>query len=99
MFPGKVEEMKAKFGPLLRILSINAINPTPAALDEVKKYGMNFQVLEGRGSGVTKNYQISNLPMLIIIDKAGKIRTYTQYLKYDDLKKAVIPHIKDIVEQ
>jgi hypothetical protein len=68
-------------------------------MSEVKKYGMNFQVLEGRGSGVTKDYAVSNLPMLIIIDKTGVIRTYTQYLKYDDLKNAVIPWIKDIVGQ
>jgi len=58
---------------------------------------MNFQVLSGRGSGVTKDYKVSKLPILVVIDKNGVIRTNTMYLPYDELKAAVIPWIKDIV--
>ena len=93
-----MEEIKADNGPLLKILSINAINPPKRALAEVKKYKMDFQVLEGRGSGVTKLYKVSKLPLLVVIDKEGIIRTYTMYLKYDPLKEAVTPWIQDIIE-
>jgi peroxiredoxin len=97
MYGDKLPEIQMKFGPLLKILSINAINPPQRAISEVEKYEMDFQVLSGRESGITKDYQVSNLPLLVIIDKNGIIRTYTRYLKYEDLKAAVIPWIKDIV--
>ncbi|MBC8204910.1 MAG: redoxin domain-containing protein [FCB group bacterium] len=93
-----LDEVKAEHGPMLKILSINAINPAKKAMAEVKKYKMDFQVLEGRGSGITKEYQVSKLPLLVIIDKDGIIRTYTMYLKYDELKEAVIPWVKNITE-
>ena len=81
----------------MQILSINAINPPKRALAEVKKYEMDFPVLEGRGSGVAKMYQVSKLPLLVVIDKDGIIRTHTMYLKYEPLKGAVIPWVKDVV--
>jgi hypothetical protein len=97
MYPN-LGEVQAKYGPLLKILSINAINPPERAMAEVKKYEMDFQVLAGRGSGVTKDYQIAKLPLLVIIDKDGIIRTCTMYLKYDELKQAVLPLIKQITK-
>ena len=99
LFPENLEEVKAEYGPLLKILAINAINPPKRALAEVNKYKMDFQVLAGRRSGVTKNYQVKKLPLLVIIDKDGVVRTYTMYLKYEPLKKVVIPLIMDIIGQ
>ena len=98
LFPKDLEQIKTKHGPLLKFLSVNAINPPQKAMMEVDKYKMDFQVLEGRGSGVTKDYKISKLPLLVVIDKNGVIRTCTMYLKYEELKKAVIPWIKDVVK-
>jgi len=98
MYPDNLEAIKAEHGPLLKLLSINAINPSKRALMEVKKYKMDFTVLEGRGSGVTRDYQVKKLPLLVVIDKDGIARTCTMYLFYDELKEAVIPWIKDIVE-
>lgn len=94
-----LEEVQAEHGPLLKFLSVNAINPSKLALSEVKKYNIDFQVLEGRGSGVTSDYKVSKLPLLVIIDKDGIIRTSELYLKYDELKEAVIPWLKDITDK
>jgi len=97
LFGDKLESLKAENGPIMQILSINAINPPKRALAEVKKYEMDFPVLEGRGSGVAKTYQVSKLPLLVVIDKDGIIRTHTMYLKYEPLKEAVMPWVKDVV--
>ena len=97
MYGDKLEQVKAKHGPLMKIISINAINPPQRAMAEVNKYEMDFQVLSGRGSGVTRAYKVSKLPILVIIDKDGVIRANTMYLHYPELKEAVIPWIKDIV--
>ena len=98
MYPNLAEVQK-EHGPLLKIISINAINPSKLALSEVEKYEIDFQVLEGRGSGVTKDYKVSKLPLLVIIDKDGIIRTSELYLQYEDLKTAVIPWLKDITDK
>ena len=92
-------EVQTKHGPLLKFLSVNAINPAKLALAEVEKYKIDFQVLEGRGSGVTSDYKVSKLPLLVVIDKNGIIRTSELYLQYEDLKTAVIPWLKDITDK
>ncbi len=97
LYGDRLEEIKAKHGPVLKLLSINAINPSRRAMSEVKKYDMDFQVLSGKGSGVTRLYKVSKLPILVIIDKDGIIRTNIMYLKYEALKEAVIPWVKDLV--
>ena len=97
MYPN-LEEVQAEHGPLLKFLSINAINPGKLAMMEVKKHEIDFQVLEGRGSGVTRDYKVSKLPLLVVIDKDGIIRTSELYLQYDELKEAVIPWVKDITD-
>lgn len=98
MYPN-LEEVQKEYGPLLKIISINAINPAGRAVSEVKKYGMDFTVLLGRGSGITRDYQVSVLPLLVIIDKEGIIREYTMYLPYDELKAKLIPVIKEITNK
>ena len=98
LYGDQLEAVKAEHGPLIKFLSINAINPAKKAMAEIEKYRMNFQVLEGRGSGVTRDYKVSKLPLLVIIDKNGIARTSTLYLKYEELREAVIPWIKDITD-
>ena len=97
MYGDKLDSIKAEHGPLLKIMAINAINPAGRALSEVKKYKMDFQVLVGRGSGITQDYQVSKLPQLVIIDKDGIVRYYTTYMQYDEFKAAVLPLIQEIV--
>lgn len=93
-----LEEVRAEYGPLLKILSINAINPRGRVMSELNKYQMDYQVLEGRGSGIARKYQVITLPFLVIIDKDGIIRFLEMYPTYNQLKEAIIPLIRDITE-
>lgn len=74
---------------------MNSINPAPQAAAEAKRYEIQFPVLVCRETGVVRDYQISKLPHLIIIDKKGVIRTSTTFLKTDDIKKVVDELIKE----
>ena len=98
LYPDNLEEVKAKHGPLMKFLSINAINPEGRAMSEVEKYDISCQVLVGRGSGVTRTYEVAKLPRLVLIDKNGIIRTETLYLQYEELKEAVTPLVKEITD-
>ena len=93
-----MEEVRAEYGPLLKILSINAIDPRRRVMSELNKYRMDYQVLEGRGSGIAKKYQVITLPFLVIIDKDGIIRFIEMYPTYNQLKEVIVPLIKDIVK-
>ncbi|NQS97264.1 MAG: TlpA family protein disulfide reductase [candidate division Zixibacteria bacterium] len=93
-----MEEVRAEYGPLLKILSINAIDPRRRVMSELNKYKMDYQVLEGKGSGIVKKYRVVTLPLLVIIDKDGIIRFIEMYPTYNQLKEVIVPLIRDIVE-
>jgi len=98
MFPQNLEQVKIKYGPLLKIMAVNVINPPERALAELEKYEQTYQVLSGRGSGIAKEYEVKKLPLLVIIDKDGKVQEAKMYLNYQDLHDKVLPLVKEIVK-
>ena len=75
--------------PELKILSVNAIDHKKRIESEVKKLGIDHQILAGRKSGIARRYQTIALPQIYIIDTEGIIRHITMYPDYEELKKAV----------
>ena len=96
IFPD-LEEVQYQFGPLLKILSVNAINSPRRVRAVADKYQLDYQVMEGRGSGIARDYQITVLPQIYVIDKEGIIRFIEMYPDYDDLQETVTPLITEIV--
>jgi peroxiredoxin len=89
-------ELQAEHGPLLKVLSVNLINPPKRVLAEIKENDIEYQVLEGRKTGIAGEYQLITLPMLFIIDKDGVIRHSSAFPKYEELTGVVVPLLKEI---
>jgi len=73
----------------VRILSMNAINPAKQAAADAKLYKIPFDVLLCRETGVIRDYEISKLPYIFIIDGQGIIRESKLFLKSADIKTAL----------
>lgn len=97
MYPN-LEEVQAEHGSLLKVLSVNVINPPRRVLAEMKGNNIEYQVLEGRNTGIARDYQLITLPMVFIIDKDGIIRYISAFPQYEELKDAIIPLVHDIVK-
>jgi hypothetical protein len=65
---------------------MNAINPAKQAEADAKLYEIPFDVLLCRNTGVIRDYEISKLPHIIIIDGKGVIRESKLFLKKEDIK-------------
>jgi peroxiredoxin len=72
---------------LVKILSLNAINPAPLAANDGKRYEISYPILLCRDTGVIRDYQITKLPHLFIIDQKGVIRESKLFLEADKIKK------------
>ena len=75
--------------PQVKVLSINAIDNKKRILTEIEKVSVKYQVLVGRNSGITGDYQTVTLPQIFIIDKEGLIRFNDAYPTYEELKEAI----------
>ena len=75
--------------PALKILSVNAIDFKKAIASEAKKLGMDYQILVGRKSRITRLYKTIVLPQVYIIDPSGIIRHVTMYPDYDELRNMI----------
>ena len=78
----------------VQILSVNTINREGKVESDAKRFGLTFPVLIGRGSKIIDQYNISNLPILIIIDMEGKIVLKEGFVGADLLKKTLDKLIK-----
>lgn len=65
---------------------MNAINPAAQAAAEAKRYEIDFPVLICRESGVVRDYEVTKLPQLFIIDQQGIVRESKLFLKSEDIK-------------
>jgi hypothetical protein len=65
---------------------MNAINPAKQAEADAKLYGIPFDVLLCRNTGIIRDYEISKLPHIFIIDGKGVIRESKLFLKTEDIK-------------
>jgi hypothetical protein len=81
-----VEISKQYPDSLVKILSMNAINPAPLAAAEGKRYEITFPILLCRDTGVIRDYQITKLPQLFIIDQKGVIQESKLFLEADKIK-------------
>jgi len=92
-FPSDLSEDSITAGkqrkPALKILSVNAIDFKKAIASEARKLGMDYQILVGRKSRITKLYKTIVLPQVYIIDPSGIIRHVTMYPDYDELRKVI----------
>ena len=68
---------------------MNAINPAKQAEADAKLYEIPFDVLLCRNTGVVRDYEISKLPHIIILDGKGIIRESKLFLKSEDIKIVV----------
>jgi hypothetical protein len=73
----------------VKILSLNAINPAPLAASEGKRYEIPYSILLCRDTGVVRDYQITKLPHLFIIDQKGIIRESKLFLDAGNIKKVL----------
>lgn len=65
---------------------MNAINPVGQAKAEARHYGIEFPTLICRETGIVRDYKISKLPHLIIIDHEGIVRSSELFLPEDAIK-------------
>jgi len=65
---------------------MNAINPAKQAEADAKLYEIPFDVLLCRNTGIIRDYEISKLPHIFIIDGQGVIRESKFFLKTEDIK-------------
>ncbi len=94
-----LDEVQTSYGSLLKVLSVNLINPGKQVTAQIKKDSIKYQVLRGRNTGIAKEYQLITLPMLFIIDKDGFVRYISAFPKYDELCAEVARWIADILEE
>ena len=71
----------------IEILSINTINRAGKVKSDAQRFDLPFTVLIGRDSDVGKNYKITRLPLLIIVDKSGKIVLKKKFAAYVEISK------------
>ena len=65
---------------------MNAINPVGQAKAEARRYKIEFPVLICRQTGVVRDYEITKLPHLFIIDSEGIIQSSELFLEEKDIK-------------
>lgn len=68
---------------------MNAINPAGQARAEAKRYDIEFPVLVCRESNLVRDYEVTKLPHLFIIDSEGVIQSSEIFLKEKDIKKVL----------
>jgi peroxiredoxin len=68
---------------------MNAINPAEQAEVEAKRYDIEFPVLVCRETGVVRDYQVTKLPQLFIIDRKGIIQESKLFLKMEKIKEEI----------
>ena len=68
------------------ILSMNAINPAKQAEAEAKRYNIPFDVVICRGAGVIRDYEVTKLPQVFIIDDKGVIQASELFMQADQMK-------------
>jgi hypothetical protein len=68
---------------------LNAINPAGQAAAEAERYKITFPVLVCRQTGVVRDYEVTKLPHLYIIDQNGMIQASELFLKAEDIKKVL----------
>ncbi len=68
---------------------MNAINPPQQAAGEAKRYEIPYDILLCRETGVVRDFQITKLPHLFIIDPQGVIRQSQLFLKGEKIKEIV----------
>jgi peroxiredoxin len=77
---------------------LNAINPAGQAGAEAKRYGIRFPVLVCRDSGVVRDYKVTKLPHLFIVDHEGIIRESKLFLKEKKIKEILNRLIEELPE-
>lgn len=68
---------------------MNAINPAQQAEAEAKRYDIEFPVLVCRETGVLRDYQVTKLPQLFIIDRKGVIQESKLFLKMEQIRDEI----------
>ncbi len=68
------------------ILAMNAINPAKQAEAEAKRYNIPFDVVVCRGAGVIRDYEVTKLPQMFIIDGKGIIQASELFMQADQIK-------------
>ena len=73
----------------VKILSLNAINPAKQAAAEAKRYHVEFPVLICRGTGIIRDYKVTKLPHIFIIDDDGIIQGSKLFLKKENIREII----------
>ena len=63
---------------------------------DAKRYKLPYPVLIGRDSDIVKNYKITKLPKIIIIDHEGKIALYEKFAPAERLQEVLDPLLEKI---
>ena len=79
----------------VKVISVNAINRKKRILNEMNNLSVEYQVLTGKGSGITSDYNTVILPQIYVIDAKGIIRLIEMYPDYEELKKVIDGLISD----
>lgn len=68
---------------------MNAINPAGQAKAEAKRYKIKFPVLICRRTNLMRDYEVTKLPHLFIIDSEGVIQSSELFLKEKNIQKVL----------
>jgi hypothetical protein len=73
---------------------VNPINRTGNVLSDARRYKLPYPVLAGRNSSILKDYSIRTLPLLMVIDRKGRIVLRKSFVKAGDLRQVLDALIK-----
>lgn len=70
-----VNELAAKYGPRgVRVLGINIMDSEARAAGGIKEFGIRYDVARDPDASVTRLYQVTGTPTIILLDRGGVVR-------------------------
>ena len=85
-FPHLVKTVETYGEDKVQVLGINTIDRLKRIETDLDGEKLNYPNLIGRRTGITRDYKISVLPYLYIIDVKGNIHTSKIFMKFEEIK-------------
>ena len=75
----------------MQILSVNPINRKGNVESDAKGFRLPFPVLTGENSDLVIDYNLTKLPMLMIVGLDGKVLFYDRFATEEEMKEVIDP--------
>ncbi len=71
----------------VKIISINASDRKSKVIKDLEGDELSYPVTAARKTSILKDYKIRMIPMVVIIDKSGRIKLSKMFLQYNAMKE------------